>query len=97
MMKSEATEQATPYGDLFVALRERVNDDAVALAVMHELSKDRRMDIIRAERGANGRTQNDGLVTVKQKAYLKQLGVTISPGLTKAAASELIDQAVTEQ
>ena len=90
-------QQAAKYVDLYEALLKRVNDDALAIAMMHELSKDRRMATIQAERGTNGGTQSGELASAKQKAYLKQLGAEVMPGLTKAAASQLIEEALAGQ
>ena len=43
-------DEAEPYIELFDALRGRVGDDQVALAIMAEMARDRRMSIIQAER-----------------------------------------------
>ena len=45
---------------------------------------------------ASKKVKNDGPATEKQIAYLENLGVEIQPGLTKARASELIDEATAE-
>lgn len=45
-------EAAEPYIELFSELRNRVGDDAVALGIMHEVAKDRRGALMRAERQA---------------------------------------------
>ena len=64
--------------------------EAVAIAVMQEVGKDRRMQEMKAER----RNNNNEPATAKQIGYLKKLGMNQGTGITKIEASKLIDKAV---
>lgn len=64
--------------------------EGVAIAIMQEVAKDRRMEEIKVERDKN----NNGPATEKQIAYLKKLCIDPEPGITKEQASKLIDAAV---
>ena len=102
-------DNATHYIELYENVRSKVGDEHVALAVLHELGKDRRMKEIRDERaGQLGASRNNGYragqgntramngeqsASSKQIGYLKSLGVEIPANLTKARASEMIDEA----
>lgn len=79
----------------FDDIMEKLNCDAdkkvdVAIAIMGELAKDRRMQEIREERKRN----NEKSATQKQIAFLENLGVEVKEGLTKKEASKLIDEAL---
>lgn len=102
--EAETIEDAEPYIEMFETIRNRVGDDDIAVAVMHELSKDRRMAAIRAERQANldafdrkeapvmprgGRR----MATKKQLEFLKDLGVEPDADMTSEEASRAIDEA----
>jgi hypothetical protein len=65
------------------------NREVVAMTILQEISKDRRMEEIKAERNNNNEP-----ATSKQLGYLKKLGVEPEPGITKQEASKLIDEAV---
>lgn len=79
------------YIELFESIQQKLPEtkdkETIALAIMQELAKDRRMEEIKA----NG---NGSKPTPKQIAYLKRLGVKTSEGITKQEASKLIDEAV---
>ena len=79
------------YISQFNELLDRLNGKgktSVAVAILQETAKDRRMAEIRAER-ENG---NGEMATLKQIAFLKDLGANIAEGLTKKHASELIEE-----
>lgn len=93
-----------PYLELYGTIRDRVGDDQVAVAVMHELSKDRRMREIRAERQtgmgeygqeeAASKTRNGvRLASKKQLEFLRDLGGEVKLGMTSEEASQAIDEA----
>lgn len=94
------------YLDAYGAARDRVGDDLVAVAVMQEIAKDRRMVRISQERNGsygngngNGHDDNgsgDGPATKKQINYLKRLNVEFPEGISKKEASALIDEAKEE-
>ena len=82
------------YNELYDQVLEKVGDKDVALGLIHEAAKDRRMDVIRQlERGkANSPASANGdEATPKQIGWLKSRGATIPAGLTKSGASEMID------
>ena len=76
------------YLELLEELKQRAGDDKTALALLQELSKDRRMDEIREEREA----KNGEPATARQLKFLKSLGVKAPSGITKKEASLLIDE-----
>jgi phage gp37-like protein len=107
-MKNEPEEtslaDAEPYIELFEALRNRVGDDAIAVAVMHELSKDRRMAELRAERqtkldafererATTKPRAGQRVATKKQLDFLRDLGVEPRADMTSDEASRAIDAA----
>jgi len=94
------------YLELFARVNNSVGDQDVALAIMHELAKDRRMAMIRQSESAkngnrnghaangqgngNGNGIGDASATPRQRAFLEARGIS-TLGLSKAAASERID------
>ena len=76
------------YNELFDEIRNNVGDDSLALAILHNVAKDLRMEQIRSERS----TSQDTQATPRQKGFLRRLGVEFDEKLSKNAASELIDQ-----
>jgi hypothetical protein len=61
----------------------------IAIAILQEVSKDRRMEQVKQERE---KRQNDA--TPRQIGFLKDLGVDIPEGLSKQEASRMIDAEV---
>ena len=88
--KTQSTLEA--YASQFHALKERVGDASAATAVLQEVARDRRAEQIRAEKQAGRAEQNGEPATQKQLEFLKDLKMDIPQGLTKQAASLLIDQ-----
>ena len=79
------------YLDLFSEIKARTNgDDRLALLVMQEVTKDRRMQEMREEK----ELRNNEPATPKQLQFLKKLKVEIPPGLSKKQASGFIDSAL---
>ena len=76
------------YLELFAGVKQKVVNDTAAAAIFQEIARDRRMQQIKPEQGADG----DAPATDKQIGYLKRLGVQIPPELTKQRASEILDQ-----
>jgi hypothetical protein len=95
-MKIQSTlDRVGDYNELYDQVLEQVGDKDVALGLIHEAAKDRRMDVIRQiERGkANYPASTNGdEATPKQIGWLKSRGVKIAAGLTKSGASEMIDE-----
>lgn len=83
-------ETINEYAALFDAILKRTDDYGVAIAILEQLGKDRRMTAMHERQRSNG--NSDVPATSKQLGYLKQLGVETPAGLTKKAASELIDE-----
>ena len=75
------------YLELLAEVREQTQDERTAVALIQEISKDRRMEQMRGETTSNGDTP----ATENQKAYLERLGAVIPEGLTRQQASKLID------
>jgi hypothetical protein len=67
------------YLELFQELRQKTGDDAVALRLLQEVSKDRRMEEIREER----EIKNSEPATARQLKFMKNLRIEIPPGVTK--------------
>jgi hypothetical protein len=74
------------YIDLFDAISEKTQEDATAIAILQEMSKDRRARQIRSEKeGRNG-----DAATGKQKRLMQQLGLDFPGDITRKKASALI-------
>jgi len=91
------------YLSQFEELKQRAGDAGVAAAIMHELAKDRRAMLIRAERafearrgGSSGAAESEA-ASAKQRQFLRKLGVSVPEGLSRAAASRLIDETLAAQ
>ena len=80
------------YLKLFDDIKARTSDERTALGILQEVNKDIRMAQIRAERNGDNSNGDAAPATVRQKNYLKRLGVKIPAGLTKQQASALIDE-----
>lgn len=76
------------YLELFQELKQKTGDERTTLSLLQEVSKDRRMQEIREERGAN----NAKPATEKQKRFMDNLGVKYPKTVTKQEASILIDE-----
>jgi hypothetical protein len=77
--------------DAYLELLEEISektDEKTAVALLQEISKDRRMEKIREEQGfKNG----DQPATDKQKKFMTKLGIEFTDDITKKQASFLID------
>jgi len=86
--------QAEDYLEIFRVAFKNVGDgvdkERVAIAVMQEMGKDKRMQLALMPR-EQGRQQQRA--TPRQIAFLRTLGVLVGYGITKQKAAELIDQA----
>ena len=81
------------YLDLLERIKTKVKDEQTAVIILTEISKDRRMEEMKQQRGE---LRSNGQASEKQLAYLKKLGIDLNqhPNVTRAEASALIDQAV---
>lgn len=87
-------ERMAHYLDLFEEVRNRTSSDAAAASIINQIGKDTRMQAIMDERRNTPGSMNgngDVPATTKQLSFMRQLGLDVPAGLTKKAASELID------
>jgi len=87
-MEIDVKAKIDEYTSLLEQIKEKVNNENEAVAVLQEIGKDLRTVFIQTGQDTN----NDSLATKKQIGYLKRLGVEIPEGLTKKDASRLIDE-----
>lgn len=89
--------EAQYYLNLFQALVRKIQNLSnfeqekavqIALAIMQELSKDRRVEEMKKER----EKAREEPATGRQLAYLKVLGANVKSGITKQEASEIIEK-----
>ncbi len=92
IMETETQTTLEGYTSLFHTLKQRVGDAVAATAILQEVARDRRAHQIRAERQAERGEQDSESATQKQIEFLKNLKMDIPQGLTKQAASALIDE-----
>ena len=76
------------YLELLDEISEKTSDEKTALALLQEISKDRRMEQIRDEREGNGLQP----ATEKQKRFMDDLEIKYPKKVTKQEASVLIDE-----
>ena len=69
-------------------ISEKTDNESTAVALLHEIAKDRRSEQIRQERGF----AEEKRATDKQKSFMKKLGIKFPKEVTKQEASVLIDQ-----
>ena len=86
-MKPNIQAKVEGYLELLGEIKGKVGDELIAARILSEVAKDARMDQIREER-----QNHPEPATIRQKQFLKRLGVDIQPGLTKAEASRLLDE-----
>jgi hypothetical protein len=92
-METETQRKLDDYVALYDAVSERLDNDAVAIAILQELSKDRRSGEIRVERAAkNGEANANEPATEKQKKFMKKLNIAFPANVTKYEASKLLDE-----
>lgn len=87
------------YFRLFEMIRSKYKlDDDTALRLLQEVAKDIRMDRIRDERHIGQKVvPEQEAATERQLRYLENLGATPEKELTKAQASQLIDEMLAGQ
>lgn len=92
-METDTQQRVNDYLALFDGISEKVNSDAVAIAILQEVSKDRRSGEIRTERAAkNGEANANEPATEKQKKFMKKLNIAFPANVTKHEASTLLDE-----
>lgn len=93
----ELKQEASEYVAILDDLRIRLGDTESALAVLDQIGKDRRVRMMGSRdsgfvAGDSFSSNDDAPATPKQLGLLRSLGVKPSAGLTKNAASTLIDE-----
>lgn len=76
------------YLELLAVIKEKIGNENTAVALLAEVSKDRRMVEIRQERDNPVREP----ATEKQLSFMKKLGMKCPKNLTKQEASALLDE-----
>lgn len=84
----ETEDRQEGYIETFRDLTKRTGSIDAAIAIMQELAKDHRQIRI----NGNGQRNSNGPATEKQLSFLDKLGVSYPEGVTKQAASQLIDE-----
>ena len=88
-MDEDIKEKFDSYLELFNEIKQITQDERIAVSLLQEISKDRRMDEMRKERNS----RNDLPATEKQISFLESFCVPIPVGLTRKQASNLIENA----
>lgn len=107
-VKMDTQERLDMYLELFESVREKVGDQSVAAAIVDQIGKDMRVERRRADRDARHAARavsgevprvagGDTPATAKQLDWLRDLGVRVPQNLTKARASEMLDETLTKQ
>jgi hypothetical protein len=92
-MEAHIMAKVDKYIGLFEEVKNKVGDERIAMSIIQEVDKDRRMDEMREEREA----RNGEPATRRQLEYMKTLGIDATPGVTKKQASLLIDEALAKE
>jgi len=88
-MEANIQDKLDSYLELFEQIKQKTQgDDKIALSLLTEISKDRRMEEIRQEKEA----KNAEPATEKQKKFMKKLGMDFPKNATKKEASVMIDE-----
>jgi hypothetical protein len=87
-MDIETHQSLNGYVALFDLISERMEDVTVAIAILQEMSKDRRSQQMHEEQ----ETKNSEAATERQKKFMKKLGIKYPENVTKVEASTLIDE-----
>ena len=107
----EQNKRLDMYLELFEAAKARISDDHAAAVIVDQIGRDIRVEAMmeereaarRARREASGEAQQagngsgNGPATQKQVDWLRDLGVRVPQFLTKAKASEMLDEALAKQ
>jgi len=92
-MEFDMQSKVDEYLKLFERIKQKTSDEATAVSILQEISKDRRTAEIREEREAkNGEAKVREPATPKQKQFMKKLNIKFPADVTKQEASVLIDE-----
>jgi hypothetical protein len=81
------------YLELFEAIKAKISNEQIALAVLQEVAKDVRSDKRAEQTHEEQGAKNIEPATDKQKKFMKKLGIKFPANVTKLEASALIDEA----
>ena len=84
-MDKETKERLNAYLELLDDIKEKTDDDGTAVALLHEICKDRRMSLIKQEKA-------EEFATEKQKKFMEQLSIKYPRDISKKEASVLINE-----
>ena len=87
-MDSETQERVDSYIELLDAISEKTQAEATAVAILHEMCKDRRANHMRDERAG----KNSDAATYKQKRFMRSLSIDFPEDISRKEASALIDK-----
>ena len=87
-MDAKMKNRLDAYLELLEEISEKTNDESTAVALLQEISKDRRMEKIREEKDSNN---GDQPATDKQRKFMSDLNIEFTDDITKKQASFLID------
>ena len=87
-MEADTQERLGQYLELLEEIKERTGDEVMAFRLLTEISKDRRMELIRQEREKS----NGNSATAKQREFMKKLNIKFPRTVTKQEASMMIDE-----
>ena len=92
-MKFDMQSKLDEYLRLLEQIKQKTTDERTAVALLQEISKDRRSAEIREERETkNDDAQDVQPATEKQKQFMKKLGIKFPATVTKQEASLMIDE-----
>jgi len=92
-MKFDMQSKLDEYLRLLEQIKQKTQDERTAVALLQEVSKDRRSAEIREERETKkDDTQDSQPATEKQKQFMKKLGIKFPATVTKQEASLMIDE-----
>jgi len=81
-MDSNTKKRLDNYLELLDEVSEKTSDEKTAVALLQEISKDRRMEQIREER----ENQNGDGATFKQKKFMRKLKIEFPEDITRKEA-----------
>jgi len=87
-MDKDTKERLNAYLVLLDEIKEKTDNEETAVALLHEICKDRRMTAIKQEKG----NSDDTAATEKQKKFMEQLGIKFPKDISKKEASVLIEE-----
>lgn len=89
-MDESTKEKVADYLEVFNEIKKKTDESTVAIALLSEICKDRRMQEIKEQKEAN----NNEPATSKQKRFMDDLGIKYPKTVTKKEASMLIEEEI---